>query len=109
KLLSMLLRFHHGEREVWRVVHVPSVEAEDQRHRHRDLETLKQERASTTARIKGLLRRQGIRLRSLSKCPEHLDALRLWDGSPIQRGCVDVCCGCLRITSFCVSRWRSWK
>src|ERR1043166_711896 len=28
KLLSMLLRFHHGEREVWRVVHVPSVEAE---------------------------------------------------------------------------------
>ena len=75
----------HGERQVWRVVHVPSVEAEDQRHLHRDLETLKQERASTTARIKGLLRSQGLRLMSLSKFPEQLDALRLWDGSPIPK------------------------
>jgi transposase len=86
KLLSMLMRFHHGERDVWRVVHVPSVEAEDQRHLHRDLETLKQERASTTTRIKGLLSSQGIRLTSLSKFPEQLDALRLWDGSPIPSG-----------------------
>jgi transposase len=86
KLLSMLMRFHHGEREVWRVVHVPSVEAEDQRHLHRDLETLKQERASTTARIKGLLSSQGMRLTSLTKLPEQLDALRLWDGSPIPSG-----------------------
>ena len=39
KLLRMLLRLHHGEREVWRVVHVPAVEAEDQRHLHRDLES----------------------------------------------------------------------
>ncbi len=60
KLLSMLMRYHHGERDVWRVVHVPSVEAEDQRHLHRDLETLKQERASTTTRIKGLLSSQGV-------------------------------------------------
>src|ERR671925_903593 len=86
KLLNMLMRFHHGEREVWRVVHVPSVEAEDQRHLHRDLETLKQERASTTTRIQGLLSSQGIRLTSLSKLPEQLDALRLWDGSPIPPG-----------------------
>ena len=86
KLFSMLLRFHHGERDVWRVVHVPSVEAEDQRHLHRDLETLKQERASTTTRIKGLLRSQGIRLTSLSKFPAQLEALRLWDGSPIPSG-----------------------
>jgi transposase len=86
KLVSMLIRFHHGEGEVWRVVHVPSVEAEDQRHLHRDLETLKQERASTTARIKGLLSSQGVRLTSLGKFPEQLDALRLWDGSPIPSG-----------------------
>jgi transposase len=86
KLLSMLMRFHHGERDVWRVVHVPTVEAEDGRHLHRDLETLKQERASTTTRIKGLLSSQGIRLTSLSKFPEQLDALRLWDGSEIPSG-----------------------
>jgi transposase len=86
KLLTMLMRFHHGERDVWRVVHVPTVEAEDGRHLHRDLETLKQERASTTTRIKGLLSSQGIRLTSLSKLPAQLDALRLWDGAEIPSG-----------------------
>jgi transposase len=86
KLLSMLMRYEQGERQVWRVVHVPSVEAEDQRHLHRDLETLKQERASTTTRIKGVLSSQGIRLTTLNKFPEQLDALRLWDGSEIPRG-----------------------
>jgi transposase len=53
KLLSMLLRFHHGEREGWRVVQVPSVDAEDGRPLHRDLEPRKQERARTTTRLKG--------------------------------------------------------
>jgi transposase len=86
KLLSMLMRYHHGERHVWQVVKVPSVEAEDQRHLHRGLETLKQERASTTTRLKGLLSSQGIRLTSQTNLPDQLDALRLWDGSPIPLG-----------------------
>src|SRR5919201_4187898 len=86
KLLSMLLRYSQGERQVWQVVKVPSVEAEDHRHLHRDLETLKQERASTTTRIQGLLSSQGLRVTSLSKLPEQLDTLRLWDGSPIPPG-----------------------
>jgi transposase len=86
KLLSMLMRYHHGERHVWQVVKVPSVEAEDQRHLHRGLETLKQERASTTTRLKGLLSSQGIRLTSLTNLPDQLDAVRLWDGSPIPLG-----------------------
>ena len=66
KLLSMLIRYEQGEHRVWQVVNVPSVEAEDHRHLHRDLETLKRERASTTTRIKGLLSSQGI-------SGEHLD------------------------------------
>jgi transposase len=86
KLLRMLMRYEQGEREVWRVVNAPTVEAEDGRHLHRDLETLKQERASTTTRIKGLLSSQGIRLTTLSKFPEQLDALRLWDGLPVPSG-----------------------
>jgi transposase len=86
QLLPMLMRSPHGERDVWRVVHVPSIEAEDQRPLHRDLATLKHERASTTTRIKGLLRSQGIRLTSLSQFPEQLEALRRWDGSPMPRG-----------------------
>jgi transposase len=86
KLLSMLMRYHHGERQVWQVVKAPSVEAEDDRHLHRDLETLKQERADTTRRIKGLLSSQGLRVKSLSHLPEQLDDLRLWDGSPLPPG-----------------------
>src|SRR2546428_7796215 len=86
KLLSMVMRYAQGERQVWQVVKVPSVEAEDHRHLHRDLETLKQERASTTTRILGLLRSQGLRVTSLTKLPEQLEALRLWDGSPVPPG-----------------------
>jgi transposase len=86
KLLNMLIRYEQGEKQVWQVVNVPTVEAEDQRHLHRDLETLKRERASTTTRIQGLLSSQGIRLTSLNQLPEQLDALRLWDGSPIPPG-----------------------
>jgi transposase len=86
KLLSMLMRYAQGERQVWQVVKVPSVEAEDHRHLHRDLETLKQERASTTTRILGLLSSQGLRVTSLTKLPEQLEALRLWDGSPVPPG-----------------------
>src|SRR5215831_20608152 len=86
KLLSMLMRYHSGERHVWQVVKVPAVAAEDHRHLHRDLETLKQERASTITRIQGLRSSQGIRVTSLTQLPEHLEALRLWDGSPMLPG-----------------------
>ena len=82
KLLRMLLRYAHGERQVWQVVQVPSVEAADHRHLHRDLATLKQERASTMTRIEGLLRSQGLRVTSLTQLPEQREAVRLWDGSP---------------------------
>src|SRR2546427_12726696 len=86
KLLSMLMRYEQGERHVWEVVKAASVAAEDQRHLHRDLETLKQERASTTTRIQGLLSSQGLRVTSLTQLPEQLEALRLWDGSPLPPG-----------------------
>jgi transposase len=52
-LLSMLRRYAQGERQVWQVVQGPAVEAEAHRHLHRDLDTLQQERASTTPRILG--------------------------------------------------------
>jgi transposase len=86
KLLRMLRRYAQGERAVWRVVHVPAVAAEDQRQLHRDLETLKQERASTTTRIQGLRSSQGVKLTRLTQLPAQLDALRLWDGAPLPSG-----------------------
>jgi transposase len=71
---------------VWQVVQVPSVAAEAQRHLHRDLEPLKQERARTTTRLQGVLRSQGRRVTSLTKWPEPREALRLWDGASMPPG-----------------------
>jgi hypothetical protein len=46
KLLAMLRRFHTGEREVWNLVRVPTVDEEDRRPLHRARRTLKEERGS---------------------------------------------------------------
>jgi transposase len=84
KLLSMLIRYHNGELRVWSVVHVPSPEAEDARHLHRELLTLKADRTRITNRIKGLLAAQGLSVSSLGRgFPDQLDGLRLWDDSPL--------------------------
>jgi transposase len=55
KLVAMLIRYHGGERKVWSVVHVPSVEAEDERQLHRMLMALNAERTRQINRLKGLL------------------------------------------------------
>jgi transposase len=86
KLLSMLIRYHSGEKKVWSVVHVPSVEAEDKRHLHRELGTLKVDRTRHTNRIKGLLAGQGVRLPVQGDFLERLERVRLWDGSPLPPG-----------------------
>jgi transposase len=86
KLLSMLLRYAQGARQGWQGVQVPAVEAEDHRHLHRAWEPLKQERASTTTRLQGVRSSQGLRLTSLHKVPEPLEALRRWEGAPIPPG-----------------------
>ena len=81
KLLTMLLRHCGGERKVWSVVHVPSVEAEDRRQLHRELLTVKRDRTRVTNRIKGLLASQGVVLALGPGLAERLAAVRLWDGS----------------------------
>ncbi len=86
KLLRMLIRFDWGEKKVWSVVRVPSVEAEDRRHLHRELSTLKAERTRCSNRIKGLLVGQGVRIPVGADFLEQLDLVRLWDGSPILQG-----------------------
>jgi transposase len=84
KLIAMLMRYHNGEADVWSVVHVPAAEAEDARHLHRELLTLKTERTRITNRIKGLLAAQGLTLPSLGPdFHDQISALRLWDLSPL--------------------------
>lgn len=86
KLAHMLVRFESGERKVWSVVHVPSLEAEDQRHLHRELVTLKADRTRHINRIKGMLATQGIRMPVRADFLASLEGLRLWDGSPLPPG-----------------------
>jgi len=83
KLLRMLMRYHGGERKLWSVVRVPSVEAEDGRQLSRELESLNKERTSHRSRIRGLLIREGLEVKNPSgkKFLEELDSLCTWDGN----------------------------
>jgi transposase len=83
KLLGMLVRYHAGESKVWSVVRVPTVDEEDRRQLHRELRTLKKERARVTNRIQGLLATQGIRLPISRDLGALLEGMRMWDGSPL--------------------------
>jgi transposase len=60
-LLRALMAWHRGERQVCRMVRVPSPEQEDRRRRSRERERLVKERVQHIARIKGLLMTQGLR------------------------------------------------
>jgi transposase len=67
-------------------VHVPSPEAEDKRHLHRQLATRKVDRTRHINRIKGLLAGQGVRMPVGTDFLERLDKVRLWDGSALPKG-----------------------
>jgi len=86
KLLSQLIRYRSGDRKVWSVVHVPSVDDEDRRHLNRELSAAKKDRTRHSNRIKGLLVGQGIRLAIKDDFLDRLDAVRTWDGSPLPSG-----------------------
>src|SRR2546426_5338723 len=83
KLLTMLVRYHAGERKVWSVVRVPTVEEEDRRQLHRELRTLKQERTRVANRMNGLLANQGLWLPPGTDVGAAAKTVRLWDGSPV--------------------------
>jgi transposase len=83
KLVRQLIRYWRGEREVWRIVRVPSPEAEDRRQLHRELETLKEERKQHRVRVQSLLYTQGIDIKVESRFLKKLDGLRCWNQEPI--------------------------
>jgi len=85
KLLTMLLRYYRGEKKVWSVVHVPSVEEEDQRQLQRELIALRTEQTHYINQIKGLLASQGMVLPVQKDFLTRLEAVRLWDGSPLPK------------------------
>ena len=83
KLLTMLMRYWGGERGLWSVVRVPSVEDEEGRRLHRELASLNKERTRHRNRIRGLLVAQGLRLEPKGDFLKRLEKLTLWDGAPL--------------------------
>lgn len=83
KLVRQLIRYWRGEHEVWRIVRVPSAEAEDRRHQHRELEVLKEERKQHRVRIQSLLYTQGIDGKVGRDFLKKLEQWRCWNQQPV--------------------------
>jgi transposase len=86
KLVSLLCRYHGGERKVWSVVNVPTVADEDRRQLHRGLKDLQRQQTECSNRIKGLLASQGLGAPVDADFRATLAALRDWAGQPVPAG-----------------------
>ena len=86
KRLKLLCRYHGGERKVWSVVNVPSVEDEDRRQLHRSLKDLQGQQTECSNRIKGLLASQGLDAAVDANFRTTLAQLRDWSGQPVSAG-----------------------
>ena len=83
KLLTMLIRYHLGEHQVWRIVNVPEAEVEDSRHLHRELASLKRDRTRHINRIKGWLTGQGVSMPVDKDFLDQLGKQRMWNGQSL--------------------------
>lgn len=66
-LLSSLFDYEGGNEKVWSVCRVPTLEQEDRRQLHRELETLKGERTEHINRIKSILATLGLKVENITK------------------------------------------
>lgn len=81
KLLDLLVRYCNGYRRSFRVVRVPSAEAEAGQRLHREDQYLVKQRNRVSNRLKSLLVTQGITDVSLTgDFTARLEGLRCWDG-----------------------------
>ena len=85
-LLRRLIRYWLGERDQWKVVHVPTVETEDARHAERAIATLVGERTRYRSRIHGLLATHGVRLPITGHFGDRLASLTTPDGATLPPG-----------------------
>ena len=86
KLNRQLVRYWRGEQDVWRVVRVPSEEAEDRRQLHRGLEALKEEKKRARVRMQSLLFTQGIDMKVGAQFLKKLEQMRRWNQQPMGPG-----------------------
>jgi transposase len=74
-LLRRLIRYWLGERDQWKVVHVPTIETEDARHAERAIASLVAERTRHRSRMHALLATHGVRVRITRRVGERLASL----------------------------------
>jgi transposase len=86
KLLALLQRWAAGERKVWSVVHVPSVEAEDARQLVREIETVHALWTAQRNRLHGLLAAHGVAVPLTKRFADALAATSTGDGRPLPPG-----------------------
>jgi transposase len=83
QLLGKLVE-HGAGKKVWKVVRVPSEEAEDERRGHRERGRLLKERTGHRNRIRSLLVLQGIRrMPRVEDYEKDLGRMRRWDGQEL--------------------------
>lgn len=85
-LLRRLIRYWLGERDQWKVVHVPTVETEDARHAERAIATLIGERTRQRNRIHSLLATHGVRVPITRHWGDRLASLTTPDGGELPPG-----------------------
>jgi transposase len=83
KLLRLLVRSFGGERDVWRELHVPSREHEDDRRLHREHERLLKERTALSNRVCSLLALEGLHLELGRHFEQEVRQLRCWNNEPL--------------------------
>jgi transposase len=86
KLLSLLQRWAAGEKKVWSVVHVPSVEAEDARQLVREIETVHATWTAQRNRLHGLLAAHGAVVPFTQRFADALATTTTGDGRPLPPG-----------------------
>jgi transposase len=82
-LLRQLIRYRCGEKKVWSVVKIPSIQAEDERRREREIKRIKTEMVAGRSRIKGLLALHGIKLRGWAKFLSRLESCTQYNGEKL--------------------------
>lgn len=86
KLVGMLARYHHGERDLWKMARVPEESAEDARRLHRERERLMKERGGHRNRIWALLALHGV---SSERLPDKPQDCRDWEGKVLPKATQD--------------------
>lgn len=82
-LVTQLMNAAAGDCRGWRELHVPSEQAEADRHLQREWEAVRNDRTRLRNRIQGLLATQGVRLELTPQFADQLAAARTWKGNPL--------------------------